>query len=573
MQEKRTGEIVTDILEQWKIDHIYGMPGDSINELIDDLRKKQEAIDFIQIRHEEVGALAASAYAKLTGKIGVCLSIAGPGAIHLLNGLYDAKQDSVPVLAIVGQVSSTVVGTDAFQEIKLERLFDDVAVFHEQAASAKQLPDLVNMAIRAAYANNGPAVLVIPDDLFTVKQKNENPLTAILYEEPVIMPLQEAINRAVELIDSSKKPVILAGKGNINAGTELIDFAQRINSPVALSLLGKGIIPDYHELNLGQHGQIGTKPAYEAIMEADLLLLIGTSFPYREFLPENTKAIQIEKKSDRIGDYYPITEGLCGDVKSILPMLTSMVTEKEDNSYLEKYQDKMKKWHIQMQHEKKKQADPIQAPQLMYQLEQVVAKDAVISCDVGNVTVWTVRFFPFTNQKFVISGRLATMGSGLPGALAAQIAFPDKQVVAICGDGGFTMVMHDFITAVKYNLPIKIVIFNNSKIGMIKYEQQEMGHLNYETELGDVDFAAFAKACGGEGYRVDRYDDLANTMKQAFISDKPVIIDVNIEDMAPLPGKITYDQAVNYGQFMIKNIFTNNKVEIPAISKAVRRLL
>ncbi|WP_099157932.1 pyruvate oxidase [Virgibacillus ndiopensis] len=573
MFEKRTGEILTDLLVQWKVNHIYGMPGDSINELIDDLRKKQENIDFIQIRHEEVGALAASSYAKLTGKLGVCLSIAGPGAIHLLNGLYDAKQDSVPVLALVGQVSSSQVGTDAFQEINLETLFDDVAAFNKRAESAEQLPDLLNMAIRTAYAKKGVAVLIVPDDLFAVKQKQTSQLAASEYIEPTKIPDQDSLHYAVDLLNNAKKPVILAGRGARGARNELVEFAHTIKSPIVLSLLGKGIIPDYHELNLGQHGQIGTKPAYEAIMNTDLLLLIGTSFPYRDFLPSDAKAIQIELKSEKIGNYYPITQGLCGDVKNILPMLTSMIPEETDCSFLEKYQEKMKKWHVHMQEEKIDKTNPIQAPQLMYQLEQVIENDAIISCDVGNVTVWTTRFFPFKNQKFLISGRLATMGSGLPGAIASQIAFPEKQVIGICGDGGFTMVMHDFVTAVKYNLPIKIVILNNSKIGMIKYEQEEMGHLHYQTELGDIDFAAFAKSCGGEGYRVDNQEDMRNVLQQAFTSNKPTIIDVIIEEQAPLPGKITYDQAITYGQYLIKEFFTNNKVEFPDVKKSIRRLI
>jgi len=572
MAERRTGEIMTDLLIEWGVDHIYGMPGDSINEFIDDLRKKEADIDFIQIRHEEVGALAASAYAKLTGKLGVCSSIAGPGAVHLLNGLYDAKQDGAPVLAIVGQVSSNMVGTNAFQELNLEHVFDDVAVFNERAESAEQLPDLLNMAIRAAYSKSGVAVLIVPDDLFAVKQKYDVHLTAPTYGYPEVMPDQASLANAAQLINHAKKPVILAGKGAGSARQELIDFAEKIHAPIVISLLGKGVIPDFHELNLGQHGQIGTKPAYEAIMETDLLLLIGTSFPYRDFLPDKTDAIQLEIKADKIGSFYPITEGLCGDAKQVLPVLTTMVGEKEDRSFLEKQQKKMKKWHIHMQEDKKKQSDPIQAPQVMYALEQVTKNDAIISGDVGNVTVWTTRYFPFTNQKFVISGRLATMGSGLPGAIAAQIAYPDKQVIGICGDGGFTMVMHDFMTAVKYNLPIKIVILNNSKIGMIKYEQEEMGHLNYATELKAMDFAAFALACGGEGYHVSSNAELATAMNQAFMSNKPAIIDVEIEDMAPLPGKITYDQAIKYGEFMVKNFFENKKVEFPDFGEALKRL-
>ncbi|WP_121614901.1 pyruvate oxidase [Virgibacillus halodenitrificans] len=570
--EKRTGEIVTDLLKEWNIDHIYGMPGDSINELIDDLRKEEKNIEFIQIRHEEVGALAASSYAKLTGNIGVCLSIAGPGAVHLLNGLYDAKLDGVPVLALVGQVTNEQVGTNAFQEINLARMFDDVAVFNEQVTSSEQLPDLLNMAIRTAYARKGPAVLVVPDNLFAEQHKLEKPLTAPTYKEPLIQPDQQSISKAAELINQSEKPIILAGRGVKGASKELLQFAEKIKSPIVLSLLGKGLIPDYHELNLGQHGQIGTKPAYEAMMESDLLILVGTTFPYRDFLPDNAKAVQIEMDPGKIGDFYPINEGLVGDCKRILPQLQLLVEGHNERSYLQKYQEKMKAWHTHILKTKKEQPEPLQAPQVMYALENVVKKDAIVSVDVGNVTVWTVRYFPFVNQQFFISGRLATMGAGLPGAIASQVAYPDKQVVAICGDGGFTMVMHDFVTAVKYNLPIKVIILNNSKIGMIKYEQQEMGHINYNTDLGEMDFAAFAEACGGEGYRITAGDDINTKMQQAFLSDRPAIIDVEIDNIAPLPGKITYNQAVNYSQFMIKNFFQNKKVEFPDINQVIQRL-
>ncbi|WP_188454544.1 pyruvate oxidase [Virgibacillus oceani] len=573
MFEKRTGEILTDLLIDWRVEHIYGMPGDSINEFVDDLRKVKDYIDFIQIRHEEVGALAASSYAKLTGNLGVCLSIAGPGAVHLLNGLYDAKEDEVPVLAIVGQVTSANVGTNAFQEINLEKLLEEVSVFNRRAESAEQLPDMLNMAIRTAYAEKGVAVLIVPDDLFAVKQNYNKKLTAQGFTKPTKIPDQESIQKAVQLLNQAKKPVILAGRGAKDARSELIEFAEQIKAPVVLSLLGKGILPDYHELNLGQHGQIGTKPAYQAIMEADLLLLIGTSFPYREFLPQDTKAIQLEINAEKIGNIYPITNGLCGDVNEMLPMLTSLLKERTDRSFLNKYQGKMRKWHIQMQKEKKEETNPIQAPQVMYQLETVVEKDAVIACDVGNVTVWTTRFFPFTNQKFLISGKLASMGSGLPGAIASQLAYPEKQVVGICGDGGFTMVMQDFVTAVKYNLPIKLIILNNSKLGMIKYEQEEMGNLHYKTDLGEIDFAAFADACGGDGFRVEKQEELANVMKQAFTSNKATIIDVVIEDQAPLPGKITYDQAITYSQYLIKAFFTNNKVEFPNMKESIRRLM
>lgn len=574
MFEKRTGEVMADLLIDWGVKHIYGMPGNSINEFIDDLRKKEEEIDFVQIRHEEVGALAASSYAKLTGELGVCSSIAGPGAVHLLNGLYDAKKDRVPVLAIVGQVPSDMVGTDTHQEINLERMFDGVAVYNRRAETATHLPDMLNTAIRKAYTHRGVSVLIVPDDLFAEKQKHDNKkLTNRTLAAPTAIPHQDNVNHAVRLLEKSKKPVILAGKGAYHAREELLAFAEKIKAPIVLSLLGKGTIPDYHPLNLGQHGQIGTKPAFEAVMDTDLLLFIGTSFPYRDYLPDDVHAVQIEIMQDRVGEVYPVTEGLCGDTKELLPMLTDRISEKETTDFLETYQEKMKRWHTHMKEEVNKTDPILYGPQVVGALEKNVHDDAIVSCDVGNVTVWATRFLHFTRQHFLLSGGLATIGIGLPGAIAAQLAYPDKQVVAICGDGGFAQVMQDFVTAVKYELPIKIVILNNSRIGMIKYEQEESGHVSHETELGEMDFAGFARNCGGEGYRIEKQTDLETTIQQAFLSPKPAIIDVVTEDLAPLPGKITYDQAVSYGKFLMKDFFLNQKVEFPDMAKTIRRLL
>lgn len=572
MFNKRTGEVMTQQLINWGVDHIYGMPGDSINELIDDLRKRQDEIEFIQVRHEETGALSAAAYAKLTGKIGVTAAIAGPGAVHLLNGLYDAKADSAPVLAIVGQVHSEEVGTGAFQEINLERMFDDVAVFNRRAETEAQLPDLLDQAIKEAYAHKGVSVLIVPDDLFAAKQKDEVRLTSGDYYRPEIFPAQTQLNEARQLIEKAEKPIILAGQGTRNAPNELIDFAEAIKAPIIMSLLAKGVIPDNHPYCLGQHGQIGTKPAYHAMKETDLLILVGTQFPYRDFLPDDVTAIQIDNKPENLGKYYPIDVGLAGDSKETLAALAKLVSPVEKRDYLEYYQEKMNDWRIAVQEEKRSTENPLHAPQVMYELEKHMEPGAIVSGDVGNVTVWLTRFLHLVNQKFVLSGWLATMGSGLPGAIAAQKAYPDKQVIGVSGDGGFSMVMHDFVTAVKYDLPIKMIVLNNSKIGMIKYEQEQMGHLNYATNLGEVDFAKFAEACGGEGYRIESYEELSTKMKQAFVSEKPVLIDVVIEDQAPLPGKIDYQSAVNFSKYIVKEFFETGNLDLPDMKKALKRL-
>ncbi|RLQ97918.1 pyruvate oxidase [Falsibacillus albus] len=572
MFEKRTGEVLTDIMIDWGIDHIYGLPGDSINELMDDLRKKQEEIRFIQVRHEETAALAAGAYGKLTGKLGVCLSIAGPGAIHLLNGLYDAKEDGAPVLALVGQVTSDEVGTDAFQEVHLERLFSDVAVFSKRVQSEHQLPDLLNQAIRAAYTEKGVSVLIIPDDLSAQPYKTKEPLTSSVKVEQEIFPSVQQLEEAQNLINNAKKPIILAGKGAKGARDELLSFAEKIGSPIIISLLGKGVIPDEHPYCLGHLGQIGTRPAYHAMKDTDLLIMIGTSFPYRQFLPKDAKAIQIDIDPRKIGKRYPISIGLAGDSKKILSWLNEKAHYSSDTSYLEKAQKQMEEWRADLEKDAHEKTDHIRGSQVMVELQKVLQDDAILSVDVGNVTVWASRFLNLTNQKMIVSGYLATMGCGLPGAIAGKIAYPDKQVVTVSGDGGFTMVMHDFVTAVKYNLPIIAIVLNNSKIGMIEYEQQVKGHRNYETGLGQLDFAKFAEACGGEGYRVEDPDQLEAAMKKAALSSKPVILDVVTELQPPLPGKITYDQAIHYTEYLIQEFFEKGKVDMPPFKKAIKRL-
>ncbi|HEX6922923.1 MAG TPA: pyruvate oxidase, partial [Bacillales bacterium] len=497
MFDKRAGEVMVDLFSEWGIDHIYGLPGDSINNLIESLRKAKDEIKFVQVRHEEVAALAASAYGKLTGKLGVCLSIAGPGAVHLLNGLYDAKEDGAPVLVLAGQVPTEKIGTDEFQEINLQRMFDDVSVFNETIVSEEQLPSLVNQAIRTAYAEKGVAVLTIPDDIPTKKIKNQVQENAAFYTEPDILPRKNDREAALALLQEAEKPVILAGKGSKHASKELETFAGKMAAPVIVTLPGKGVLPDEHPYCLGNLGMIGTKPAYEAIKNTDLLIMVGTSFPYTEFLPEKAKALQIDIKASQMGKRYPIDAGLIGEAKACLAWLNEQIEPNQNENFLKECQEKMEKWWRQVEEIEQDTSTPIKPQQLVSSLQEVVDRDAVLSVDVGNLTVWMARHFRMTEQDFLISSWTATMGCSLPGALAAKMAYPERQVVSVSGDGGFTMVMHDFLTAVKYNLPILFVISNNEKIGMIKYEQKEMGSVEYRTDLESFNFARFAETCGG----------------------------------------------------------------------------
>lgn len=563
---------MTELLEQWGVGHIYGIPGDSINEFIEELRHERNNLTFIQTRHEEVAALAAAAEAKLTGQIGVCLSIAGPGAVHLLNGLYDAKADGVPVLAIAGQVASDEIGRDSFQEIKLEQMFEDVAVFNQQVHTAEALPDLLNQAIRTAYSKKGVAVLTVSDDLFAQKIKREPVYTSPIYLKADIEPKKEHLVTCAQYINNAKKPVILAGQGLKSAKEELLAFADKAAAPIVITLPAKGVIPDSHPYFLGNLGQIGTKPAYEAMEECDLLIMLGTSFPYRDYLPEDTPAIQLDSDPAKIGKRYPVNAGIVSDAALGLKELTDYIEYKEDRRFLDACTEHMKHWWKEIEKDETEATHPLKPQQVIARLQDAAAEDAVLSVDVGTVTVWMARHFKMKKQDFIVSSWLATMGCGLPGAIAASLAEPERQSIAICGDGGFSMVMQDLPTAVKYKLPITVVILNNENLGMIEYEQRVKGNIDYVTQLQNVDYAAFAKSCGAKGIKVTKHEELAPAFHEALNSNEPVVIDAVIGDEPPLPGKITYGQAKGFSKYMLKNFFENQKIEMPSLKKSLKRL-
>lgn len=570
----KAAEAVINIMKDWEIDHVYGYPGDSVNNLVEALRKHKEDIDFIHIRHEEVGALAASAEAKLTGKVGVCLSIGGPGAVHLLNGMYDAKADGAPLVVITGQVSHDLVGTDNFQEVNLERLFDDVAVFNRRVTSGKQMRPLLQQAFKEAYTHHGVSVLTVPDDIFL--ETVESPeLRDATYTSPQLFCDGADLTKAADMIAKAKKPVILAGKGAFPAQKQLITFAEKAGAPIIITLRGKGVIPDKHPYNLGNLGQIGTKPAYEAMEETDLLIMVGTSYPYREFLPKNAPAIQIDTDPTQIGKRYPVSLGLVASSERVLGWFNEQLKKKKDQRFLKSCQENMSNWWKHLENiSSGKSGEPMQGPQVIRTLQEYVDDDAILSVDVGNVTTWTTRFFQMTNQRFIVSSWLATMGCGLPGALAAKLSNPEKQVVAVCGDGGFSMVMHDFLTAVQYDLPITVIILNNKKIGMIQFEQEELGNIPYQIPLQDMDYAAFAKACGGDGYLATNETELSQALKAAKQSTKPVIIDASIEVRAPLPGKIEMSQAIGYSKYLFKKfVEKEGENDMPSLKTIIKRLV
>lgn len=553
---KNVCDSILETLAERGVKYIFGIPGDAINGLIEAIRK-QDKIKFIHVRHEEAGAFAASAIAKLTGQLAVCVGTAGPGAVHLLNGLYDAKIDQAPVLAITGQVSTEYQGMEYQQEIDLHSLFEEVTVFNEMLVNPEQVPMVIEKACRAALFRKGVAHLILPFDIAISEVPAEARKNKSYFSNYSMIPAQDEVQRAADLLNKSKKIAILAGIGATDAVKELLILAEKLNAPIIKPLRGKNLIPDEHPFSLGGIGRLGTVPAVNAAKSCDCLLMIGTDFPYIEFLPDDKPVIQIDSSPLHIGNRMPVEIGLAGDSVSTLNALLPLIDQKQDSDYLKSCQDEMQDWWKNLDKEEVAEEGPIHPQYLSRTIGKLADENAVFCCDTGNVTAWSARHLRIRDsQDFILSGGLASMAFGLPAAIGAKLAFPNRQVIALCGDGGFAMLMGDFLTAVQYKLPILIVIYNNHKLGMIQLEQEAYGWPEYQTELHNCDFAEYAKICGGDGERVTEAAKLEQAITKALKSNKPYILDVEINpDELLTPPEITVGQALGFAKAKIKEFF------------------
>ncbi|CDR64221.1 TPA: pyruvate oxidase [Staphylococcus argenteus] len=579
MAKIKANEALVKALQAWDIDHLYGIPGDSIDAVVDSLRTVRDQFKFYHVRHEEVASLAAAGYTKLTGKIGVALSIGGPGLIHLLNGMYDAKMDNVPQLILSGQTNSTALGTKAFQEANLQKLCEDVAVFNHQIEKGDNVFEIVNEAIRTAYEQKGVAVVICPNDLLTEKIKDTTNKLVDTSRPTVVSPKYKDIKKAVKLINKSKKPVMLVGVGAKQAKDELRAFIEAAKIPVVHTLPAKTILPDDHPYSIGNLGKIGTKTSYQTMQDADLLIMVGTNYPYVDYLPKkNIKAIQIDTNPKNIGHRFNINVGIVGDSKIALHQLTENIKHVAERPFLNKTLERKAVWDKWMEQDKNNNSKPLRPERLMASINKFIKDDAVISADVGTATVWSTRYLNLgVNNKFIISSWLGTMGCGLPGAMASKIAYPNRQAIAIAGDGAFQMVMQDFATAVQYDLPLTVFVLNNKQLAFIKYEQQAAGELEYAVDFSDMDHAKFAEAAGGKGYTIKSASEVDAIVEEALAQDVPTIVDVYVDpNAAPLPGKIVNEEALGYGKWAFRSITEDKHLDldqIPPISVAAKRFL
>ena len=522
------------------VNRIFGLPGDSLNPLMDAIRRDRR-IAFIQVRHEEGAALAASFQSKYTGDISVCMGTSGPGSIHLLNGLYDAKMESMPVLALTGQIETDFLGTDYFQEVDMMHLYADVSVYQQRIINPDSADKILRRAIFEARAHRGVAHLDLPVDVLRMPARIPG---SFGMTQPPRMEERPDLAKMQEYIDESQRPVIMYGRGCAGLSRELSDLSDRIGAPLIYALNGKGIIPDSDGRVMGGLGLLGTKPSIEALKHADLVILLGTSFPYVQFMPEEARFIQVDRNPLNIGKrVFPDAYCVCSTeyfLKNI------RVREKKDRYYLQ-LSDSKRKWVDQMQDLEKVGSGKLRPEAVAATLAANLPADAVIIGDTGNVTVWVARNMRMNSEHtFLFSSWLGTMGSGIPGSIGVSFG-SGKPVLAVVGDGSFAMTMMELITAKKYNQPVKIAVFNNSKLGMIKFEEEVMGYPEFGVDLQNPDFQKLAESIGIKGFSVSSGDALEETVREFLKSDGPAVLNAVVDpDEKPMPPKLTFEQAKGY---------------------------
>jgi pyruvate dehydrogenase (quinone) len=578
-------EVLVERLIAWEIEVVFGLPGDGINGIMEALRTRQDKIRFIQVRHEESAAFMACGYAKYTGKLGVCLATSGPGGIHLLNGLYDAKLDRQPVLAITGLQFHDLIGTHTQQDVALDKLFMDVAVYNERVMGATHVENLVDLACRTALSYRGVAHLTFPVDFQELEvsrkersKRNVPHHTSNADGAPALVPNRSDVQQAADLLNSGKKVAMLVGQGALHASKEVEDTADVLASPVIKALLGKTVLPDDSAFTTGGIGLLGTRPSQEAMENCDTLLIVGSSFPYIEFMPrpDQAKGIQIDRDPKNIGLRFPIEIGLVGDSRQTLQALLPLLTRKTDRSFLQRAQDGMKDWRKLLEERASRPDRPLKPQVVAWELGKRLPSNAIVSCDSGTITTWWARHVPAKRgQMHSVSGNLATMACGLPYTLAAQLAYPERPCIAFVGDGGFSMLMADFVTAVKYKLPIKVVILKNNTLGQIKWEQMVfLGNPEYGVDLYPIDFAAFAHACGGVGFTVEEPGECAATVEEFLRAPGPAILQAVVDPLEPpLPGKVTAEQALHFAEALARGEPNRRQIALTAISNRVRELI
>lgn len=578
-------DLIVERLINWGVEVIFGLPGDGVDGMFEALRTHRDKLKFIQVRHEEAAAFAAVGYAKYTGRLGVCIATSGPGGIHLLNGLYDAKCDGQPVLAITGHTFHDLIGTSFQQDVDLDKLYMDVAAYNQRIMGPAHVANVMDEAIRIALARRTVTHVTIPKDIqeWKVSDEKRSNMNIEGHSKNVFAPSfphppQQLLQRAADLISKASKPAILVGRGALGCKDEITQLADMIAAPVIKALLGKAVIPDDSPLTTGGIGLLGTAPSQDAMEECDTLIIVGSSFPYLDFYPKPGKAkcVQIDLDSTRIGLRYPAEVGLVGHSKEVLQALLPLLQRRNDRSFLETAQKRMGKWR-ELMNERGTRTDKPMKPQVVtYNLNKLLDDDAIISSDSGTIATWAARYIDIRgDMKFSLSGTLATMANGLPYSIGAAVAYPGRQVVCIVGDGGFTMLMGEMATLVKYKLPVKVIIIKNNALGQIKWEQMVLdANPEFGVDLQPIDFAKYAEAAGAAGFTIEDPKDAEGVLRRALQHDGPAVVEAVVDpNEPPLPGQIKLSQAIHFAEALAKGQKDASKIAKTIIEDKVREVI
>ncbi|MBB3320351.1 MULTISPECIES: ubiquinone-dependent pyruvate dehydrogenase [unclassified Rhizobium] len=574
---RKAADIITEVLHSVGVRRIYGVVGDSLNGITESMRRRGD-IDWIHVRHEETAAFAAGAEAHLTGELAVCAGSCGPGNLHLINGLFDAHRSRVPVLAIAAQIPSVEIGRGYFQETHPDQLFRECSHYCELVSNPAQLPGVIETAVRTAISKRGVAVVVIPGDIALAEYAApiSNP-AGIRIPEPVILPQDADLDNLASVLAESQRTTLLCGRGCEGAHDEVVALAERIKAPVVHALGGKEHVEWDNPYDVGMTGLIGFSSGYGAMLACDTLLMLGTDFPYRQFYPSGAKIIQIDLRAENLGRRAPLKMGLVGDVKATLSALLPKLEPKSDGVHLAT--------SLSNYTEAREGLDdlatgtpgrkPIHPQYLAKLVSELASDDAVFTFDVGTPTVWAARYLKMNGRRRMIGSLVhGSMANALPQAIGAQAAFPDRQVISLSGDGGFAMLMGDFLTLAQQNLPVKIVIFNNSVLGFVALEMKASGLLETGTSLNNPDFAAMANAVGVHACRVEDPADLEGALADVLAHDGPALLDVvtNTEELS-MPPKIEALQVKGFSLWALKAVMNGkgNQLLDLTVSNFLRR--
>jgi pyruvate dehydrogenase (quinone) len=542
---RNASEVLVDTLLAWGVDTIFGLPGDGINGLMEAIRARSGRVRFVQVRHEESAAFMACAHAKWTGRLGCCLATTGLGGTHLLTGLYDAKFDRAPVIAITGLPYHDLIDTFTQQDVDHGRVFADVALYSARIMGPAHVENVATIACRTALTQRGVTHLSIPTDVQEQSVEETKPSTrnvsdhaSFVHADTFRVPHDGDVQRAADLLNAASKVAILAGQGARGARDELLQTAETLGAPIVKALLGKDVVADHHPLTTGGIGLLGTRPSQEAFEECDALLIVGSTFPYIEYYPkpDQARSVQIDWDPSRIGLRAPVDVGLVGDAKAALQALNAKLRRKEDRSFLATAQQRSAEWRRLLHDAMQRPGAPMKPGRIALEFGRRLQPDAIVAWDSGHNTGLCARFIDAQErQRFAGSGMMASMACGLPYAIAAALAFPQRQVAAFVGDGGMSMLLGELATVVRYRLPIKIVVIKNNTLGQIKWEQMLfLGNPEYECDLQPIDFAQVAEAMGIRGFRVSDPDECGAVCEAALRHPGPALIEATVDANEPL---------------------------------------